>query len=472
MAQIEMDGIKHTYRRVIGDAGGLSYQPLEADSPTNETEPLRLSDDEYSEDQRQDEEGETEVTRELPPFIWIDYLVFILLGVAMLWSWNMFLAAGPYFQRRFRSNDWISRNFQPAELTVSSIVTLASVLLFTFLQAKANYARRIVTALIANTVNFTLLSMSTRLFTNVSAGGYFGFLLVEVLVASIATGLVQNGIFAYVSGFGREEYTQGIMTGQGIAGVAPPIVQLISVLSAPPIDAQGETAGKSSTSALAYFATAACISFLTLLAFLQMAARRRHTQRDKCLTEDLIERNDAPCRSVPLWILFKKTRWLSSAVFLTFCITLFFPVFTQRIRSVKTSDDPPRLLEPESFIPLAFFFWNAGDLMGRLLTALPALRITSKPRYVFTLSAARVLWVPLYYLCNIDGNGAVINSDFFYLVIVQFLFGLSNGFLGSTCMMGAIEYVEPEEREAAGGFMGLMLVGGLTCGSLLSFLVA
>src|SRR6266480_4294911 len=261
-----MDGIKHTYRRVIGDAGGLSYQPLEADSPTNETEPLRLSDDEYSEDQRQDEEGETEVTRELPPFIWIDYLVFILLGVAMLWSWNMFLAAGPYFQRRFRSNDWISRNFQPAELTVSSIVTLASVLLFTFLQAKANYARRIVTALIANTVNFTLLSMSTRLFTNVSAGGYFGFLLVEVLVASIATGLVQNGIFAYVSGFGREEYTQGIMTGQGIAGVAPPIVQLISVLSAPPIDAQGETAGKSSTSALAYFATAACISFLTLLA--------------------------------------------------------------------------------------------------------------------------------------------------------------------------------------------------------------
>jgi equilibrative nucleoside transporter 1/2/3 len=467
-----MDGIKHIYRRVMGDTSGLSYQPLEAESPTSETEPLRPSDEEESEDQRQREEGETEVARQLPPFIWIDYLVFVLLGVAMLWAWNMFLAAGPYFQRRFRSNDWISKNFQPAELTVSTISNLSSVLLFTFLQAKANYARRIVVALIANIVCFTLLSMSTCLFTNVSASGYFGFLLVEVLAASITTGLMQNGIYAYVSGFGREEYTQGIMTGQAIAGVAPPIVQLVSVLSTPSINAQGETAGESSTSALAYFATATGLSFLTLLAFLQMATRRRNTQRDKHLTEDLIERNDTPRKSVPLWILFKKTRWLSSAVFLTFGITMFFPVFTQRILSVKTSDDPPRLLEPASFIPLAFFFWNAGDLTGRLLTALPALLITSKPHSVLILSVARILWVPLYYLCNIDGKGAIINSDFFYLLVVQFSFGLSNGFVGSTCMMGAVEYVEPEEREAAGGFMGLMLVGGMTLGSLLSFLVA
>lgn len=467
-----MDGIKHVFRRVTGDTGGLSYQPLEAESPTSETEPLRRSDEDYDEDQRQSQEEEAGVQRELPSFIWVDYLVFLLLGVAMLWAWNMFLAAGPYFQRRFRSSDWISRNFQSAELTVSTISNLGSVLLFTFLQAKANYVGRIVSALLANTACFTLLSMSTRLFTDVSAGGYFGFLLVEVLAASIATGLMQNGIFAYVSGFGREEYTQGIMTGQAIAGVAPPIVQLVSVLSAPPINTNGETAGESSTSALAYFSTATGLSFLTLLAFLQMAARQRRTRRDKRLTKDLAERNEAPRKSVPLWILLKKTKWLSSAVFLTFGISMFFPVFTQRILSVKTLDDPPRILEPASFIPLAFFFWNAGDLTGRLLTALPALHITSKPRLVLILSAVRILWVPLYYLCNIDGQGAVISSDFFYLVIVQYLFGLSNGFLGSTCMMGAVEYVEPEEREAAGGFMGLMLVGGLTVGSLLSFLVA
>ena len=39
-------------------------------------------------------------------------------------------------------------------------------------------------------------------------------------------------------------------------------------------------------------------------------------------------------------------------------------------------------------------------------------------------------------------------------------------------MMGAAGWVDVEEREAAGGFMGLMLVFGLTAGSLLSFAVA
>lgn len=82
---------------------------------------------------------------------------------------------------------------------------------------------------------------------------------------------------------------------------------------------------------------------------------------------------------------------------------------------------------------------------------------------------ARFLFIPLYFLCNIKGRGAVIESDLFYLIVVQFLGGLTNGYVGSECMMGAGEWVQQEEREAAGGFMGLMLVGGLTAGSLLSF---
>ncbi len=64
-----------------------------------------------------------------------------------------------------------------------------------------------------------------------------------------------------------------------------------------------------------------------------------------------------------------------------------------------------------------------------------------------------------------------MKSDFFYLGVVQLCFGASNGYLGSSCMMGAVEWVAEEEREAAGSWMGLCLVAGLTVGSLLSFLV-
>ena len=75
-------------------------------------------------------------------------------------------------------------------------------------------------------------------------------------------------------------------------------------------------------------------------------------------------------------------------------------------------------------------------------------------------------------MCNRHGRGAIINSDWVYLGVVQLGFGASNGWLASSCMMGAASWVAPDEREAAGGFMGLMLVAGLTIGSLLSFLAA
>lgn len=151
---------------------------------------------------------------------------------------------------------------------------------------------------------------------------------------------------------------------------------------------------------------------------------------------------------------------------------MVFPVFTQEILSVRDPSTSPRPFQKASFIPLAFLLWNVGDLVGRLLTLVPQLRFIQYPRSLFAFSLFRIAFIPLYLLCNIRGRGAAINSDTFYLIIVQFLFGLSNGWLGSNCMMGAVEWVDVDEREAAGGFMGLMLVAGLTVGSLLSFLTA
>jgi len=137
----------------------------------------------------------------------------------------MFLAAAPYFQRRFESSDWILNHFQSAIISTSTITNLGSVVVLTKLQAKASYPKRIASSLVINNICFTLLALSTTFFRKTSAGSYFVFLMFTVFAASLATGLSQNGVFAYVSGFGREEYTQAIMTGQAIAGVLPCIAR-------------------------------------------------------------------------------------------------------------------------------------------------------------------------------------------------------------------------------------------------------
>lgn len=385
----------------------------------------------------------------------------------------MFLAAGPYLKYRFSESKSIQRSFQSAELSVSTVANLGSMLVLQKLQKNASYPKRVITSLVINIVTFVALTMSTKLFLGISAGGYFGFIIIAVLATSLATGFCQNGTFAYAQSFEREEYTQAIMTGQAVAGVLPCLAQIASVLSVPDTQANAqETAHRQSNSAFAYFLTAVGISFITFLAFSYLRARQASVLKKDIQdlnSEDSREGDGTERKIVPLTVLAWKLRYLASSVFITFALAMTFPVFTQRIVSVQSSSDLPRLFRPPAFIPLGFLFWNSGDLFGRLVTGFPGLSLTQRPRLLLVLAIARAGFVPLYLLCNIDDNGAVVRSDAFYLVVVQFLFGLTNGYVGSTSMMGAGEWVESQEREAAGGFMGLCLVAGLAFGSLASF---
>ena len=137
----------------------------------------------------------------------------------------MFLAAAPYFQRRFESSDWLLTHFQSAIISISTVTNLGSVIVLAKLQSRASYPKRIASSLVVNNLCFTLLALSTVFFRHVSADSYFVFLMLMVFAASLGTGLSQNGVFAFVSGFGREEYMQAIMTGQAIAGVLPCIAR-------------------------------------------------------------------------------------------------------------------------------------------------------------------------------------------------------------------------------------------------------
>ncbi|TKA29744.1 hypothetical protein B0A50_03107 [Salinomyces thailandicus] len=469
------------------EASGLLGRVRKAWQGEQQYEPLENGTaEDAEEEEEEDDQGHIQHSSKQSSFSWIEYSIFLLLGVSMLWAWNMFLAAGPYFQQCFRSNHWIFDNFQAAEISVSTVTNLGSMLILTRLQANASYPKRIVSSLIINMIIFALLALFTETFLDISARGYFAFLMIMIFSTSLATGLCQNGIFAYVSGFGEPRYTQGIMTGQAVAGVLPCIAQIVSILSVrpsdnppndgPPGDKMPPPRGPPPVhpgSAFAYFLTATCISVLTLLAFTYLLARNRHPTSPPPTNPDTRNSNPSDRKhQIPLRTLSRKLFWPASAVFLTFAITMTFPVYTQIITSVLPPTDQPRILQPPSFIPLAFLLWNTGDLFGRMLTAFPSLSLAHRPRLLLLLAILRIAFVGLYHLCNIRGRGAIVESDFFYLFVVQGLFGLTNGYLGSLTMLAASAYVDPAEREAAGGFMGLCLVAGLTVGSLASFFVA
>lgn len=399
------------------------------------------------------------------------------------------MAAAPYFQKRFEGDEWILNHFQSAITSVSTFINLGTMLVLANIQSSASYPFRINTALFLNVGIFGFLTVSTTYFLDVSAGAYLGFLLLMVALSAWATGLMQNGAFAFAASFGRPEYMQAIMAGQGVAGILPPLAQMMTVLAvpsagAPSMDTPGTPgtpggaappARPAGTAAFIYFLTAVVISFVALLAFQPLVRRHNHIiecRMAETLAESItsIEEAERAARKVvSIWTLLRKLRWLAGSAFMCFVVTMFFPVFTTKIRSVQP--EAGRFFQPAAFIPLAFFCWNLGDLLGRVSTMLP-LSLQHRPKALFTISLARWAFLPLYLLCNVGGRGAAVSSDLFYLVLVQFPFGLTNGWLGSSCMMAAGEWVDEGEREATGGFMGLCLVAGLTTGSLLSFSAA
>ena len=387
----------------------------------------------------------------------------------------MYLAAAEYFKSRMADSHWLQDHFLSGITTASALTNLAGMIILTKMHENASYPKRIVSSLALNTVVFCFLTLSTIAFLDVRSEQYYGFLIAMDITSSLGTALIQNGLFAYVTGFGIDEYTQGILAGQGVAGVLPGIVQIITVLSVSSKETTAREEPRKSSSAFLYFLTATGITSVSLLAFLYLANRHARLRKARALHKPPSNSSDEAARQDPgvsLLSIAWKLRWFAPSLFLGFAISMVYPVFTQKILSVRPADSAGRIFQPECFIPLGFLVWNIGDLMGKMLPLFPVFRIDRSPRLVFLAAASRLGFIPLYLLCNIKGEGAAINSDIFYLAVVQLFFGMSNGLIGTVCMMAAPNWVDPREQEAAGSFMSSCLVAGLTVGSMLSFTIA
>ena len=211
--------------------------------------------------------------------------------------------------------------------------------------------------------------------------------------------------------------------------------------------------------ALGYFLSAMLVGGVSLGALGFLIPRSRTGLASK---EYMVDSNWAKLSS--------KLLWPALANFSCLCISSVSTVFVTKITSVVPVDTAPTILQPQTFIPLAIVLWNIGDLLGSVL-AVSSQFLIRHPLVIFILSLARVGFIPLYLICNVDGRGSFA-GDWFYLVIVQFLFGVTHGWLSGASMMGVPVWIAEEDREDAGAFMGMTFVAGLVAGSILGLMAA
>ena len=204
------------------------------------------------------------------------------------------------------------------------------------------------------------------------------------------------------------------------------------------------------------------------------------------------------------------------AAFLVFFVTLaVFPGITTDIIPMRQADsydsassksNTDATLWEQLWLPLSFLNFNLFDFMGRAIASRfdgSRQHIFSDPRVFSGLALARLVFLPLFLLCNykVDAHvdvhraGAVpesesapgpegfgqqhhpahgipviFDADVYPIAFMTFL-GLTNGFVASLAMMQGPCSSKPTERTAAGTVMVTGLTAGLTLGSLSSFLL-
>jgi equilibrative nucleoside transporter 1/2/3 len=163
-----------------------------------------------------------------------------------------------------------------------------------------------------------------------------------------------------------------------------------------------------------------------------------------------------------------------AGVFLVFFVTLaLFPSTTVHIVSTHRCEGKG-IFYDHAFVPFQFVLFNLFDFLGRSAAGHLPPRFILPPAQLWVWAAARVVFVPLFLLCNVEGSAFPVffPSDWWPSVFMV-LFAASNGYLSSLSMMfGPAQLEHAHLAEMGGNVMVLLMTCGLSGGSLLSFLVS
>ncbi|KAM0745979.1 nucleoside transporter [Meredithblackwellia eburnea MCA 4105] len=437
----------------------------------------------------------------------ISYLCFFILGACILLPWNSEIVAGNYFRARLDGSplqasytSWVSLGFMGSNLVFLYLANKS--------QQKAVLSTRISTSIIVMSVILVVGIVSTKI-DEIEPSVFFAGLMVSTVILSACASYLQNAVVALSSRFGSR-YLQGILSGQGAIGLAVAVLQFIAAYAstspspsnstspiptphsklhlhlqprAGPITPESIPPSAIRTSAFTFFLTITIFSFISFLSHVLLHNLPLYRLISTAHAESsAIHIRNGGSEAQPR-VVERKVRKLGVAIAGVYVVTLaVFPSITGSVLSVNEGGTDvgvwslgPRLSLPSLFIPLGFIVFNAGDWIGRAMPQVKALTFTDW-RLLATASAARVLFIPLFLLCNVQtslsssASKPFINSDVVFLLLML-LFSVSNGYVSTLIMLAAIkeESLEENEVDVAATCLAFYLTSGLAVGSLISF---
>ena len=420
------------------------------------------------------------------------YVILYLQGVGSLLPWNFFITARGYFEKKFENEPDLKRSFESAFSVAAMVPNVLALLVNVFLTKQVNRNLRMVTCLVVTLICFIVTTVFVKIDTTNWTKGFFGLTIGTVAFINMACA-IYGGVFFEVAGIIGQKYTQAIMGGQGLGGTFAAVASILSLVGN----------SKPEDSGFGYFLTAVvviCICFVTYFIFFRLQYVNyclnrnefRELRGSQATVKTSINALTASSSSllsitslgstaslvqypvrveVPYLQILKQILPMASSVCGVFVITLaLFPSVVSGIESVNQSDGTK--WTNELFSPMScFLLFNLGDLAGRTIAGIVPY-FNEKSCMIPVLCFARIIFLPLFALCNYRPNHRrlpVLLKHDAYPIVINVLFSLSNGYLGSLCMMYGPKLVSPKHAEVAGTIMALFLSCGLAIGAGLSF---
>ena len=395
------------------------------------------------------------------------YLIFFIQGIGMLLPWNFFITAKSYFDYKLKDDVHLDSKFENAFALSSMFPNVISLFLNIFLTGRLSRGLRVITCLMIMLLTFILTVILVKVDTEQWTDIFYAVTIFSVVIINLSAGIYQGTIFG-VAGIMGSKYMQAIMSGQALAGIFAAIADLISKLA--------DSDGKQPTlSAFVYFLTAAVVILLTCAAYLVLANLPRmkfYFQRAKrnnsnTVVSSKLDKEQFP--QVPYLLIVRQILRLALSVCLVFCVTLtMFPAIISKIESVNQGDGSKWTNELFPTL-VCFLIFNCGDWCGRIIAGYIQI-VSSTGVGLPLLCLSRIVFIPLFLLCNIKNSYLpLLFKHDAYPVVLNVLFSITNGYLGSLCMMFGPRLVKIEYAETAGTIMSLFLTIGLTLGACFSF---
>lgn len=413
---------------------------------------------------------------------WLVYLIFLGLGFNCFAIWKLFISSFDYFSLRFPS---VRFEFLFA---ICFWTPAMPTLLF---QNKIGYrlsfhGRIVMWSLISALISLAVPVQDVLLGTNGSGTSDhpsvdLGLTLLLVTLGGIGSGVLFSSSFGLAALF-PPIYTQSVMVGNGIAGIAVVLLKVVTKVALP----QSPTGIQQA--AYVYFCCGGALILLSLVGYLFIKRTHfgRHHLRSVDLSassirvflpkaagaedQQLLLRGGAVQRS-SFAVVFR-TIWLSSVtVFINFTITgSLWPGMVTLVQSSSDSSSP--LSHDAWFQTVNVVIFTLGDYLGRVLAGIPLLSQQMFPPHrrkplLFGLVCLRVGFFLFFAFCI---RPAWIRSDAAVFVGV-FVFSTSNGFFGSLGMMHGAVSCAAADSSLGGTVMSSSLNGGIFTGSVVAVAV-